>query len=143
MKILLTIAIAALVSGCANMAPPILTADFGPETLTLINSYRTSRGLPALTSQGTLRAMAKQHSQYQAARRSLGHSGFSQRSAQARAVVGGSRCVENVGYNYRDARQLFAGWRYSARHNKNMLQPYIRYAGVSVTGGYATFFACG
>ena len=40
MKILKTIAVAVLVSGCTGTTQPVVTTgDFGPQTLTLINSY--------------------------------------------------------------------------------------------------------
>ena len=87
MKILYTVAIALLVSGCVSTTRPVVTTgDFGPETLTLINSYREGRSLSPLASHGTLRALARQHSQYQAARNDISHDGFRQRSAQAKAA---------------------------------------------------------
>jgi uncharacterized protein YkwD len=144
MKKLKTIAVAVLVSGCAGSTQPIgTTGDFGAQVLTQINSYRVSRGLPPLASHGTLKALARQHSRYQAARRAIGHSGFRQRSAQAKAAGLSGICTENVGYNYRSAPHLLSGWTGSARHNTNLLRPNMRYAGVSVVGDYATFFACG
>lgn len=143
MKVLQTITIALLVSGCAASARPAPPkVDFGPETLSLINSYRASRGLPPLASQAALKALARQHSQYQAARRDLGHQGYDRRLAQAKAAGFSGICVENVGFDHQNAQQLFSGWRGSTRHNRNLLRPDMRYAGVSVIGGYATFFAC-
>ncbi|PWK66953.1 CAP domain-containing protein [Aminobacter sp. AP02] len=138
-----TVAIAILVSGCLGMTQAIATAaDFGPETLALINAYRGSRGLAPLTSNRTLQALARQHSRYQAARNRLGHDGFRQRSAQAKAAGLSVVCAENVGYNYQNAQQLFTGWKNSALHRTNLLRPNLRYAGVSVVGPYSTFFAC-
>ncbi|WP_315975205.1 CAP domain-containing protein [Phyllobacterium zundukense] len=144
MKILHAMAVAVLVSGCAGTAQPIaMTGDFGPPTLTLINSYRTSHGLSPLAANGTLKALARQHSREQAARGTIGHDGFRQRSAQAKAAGLSGVCTENVGVRYRSAQALFSGWRSSAGHNTNLLRPNMRYAGVSVVGGYSTFFACG
>lgn len=143
MKVVHTFAIALLVSGCVSSArPQPPTVDFGPETLSLINSYRASRGLPALASRASLKALARQHSQYQATRGTIGHDGYERRLAQAKAAGFSGICVENVGYDYQSAEQLFSGWRRSARHNRNLLRPDMRYAGVSVVGAYATFFAC-
>jgi uncharacterized protein YkwD len=118
------------------------TGNFGPETLTLINSYRVSRGLSPLAANGTLQALARQHSRYQAARNKLSHDGFRQRSARAKAAGLSVVCAENSGYNYKNAQQLFLGWRNSAAHRKNLLRPNLRYAGISVVGAYSTFFAC-
>ena len=144
MKILNTVAIALLVLGCASRVQPVATTgDFGPETLTLINTYRESSGVSPLASHGTLKALARQHSRYQAARNAISHGGFRQRSAQAKAAGLSGVCSENVGYNYQNAQQLISGWKNSAAHRTNLLRPNMRYAGVSVVGAYATFFACG
>jgi uncharacterized protein YkwD len=144
MKVLGTVvAIAVLASGCQSATQPAASGvDFGPQTLTLINSYRTSRGLTPLASDATLKSLARQHSQYQAARGSISHNGYRQRSAQAKAAGLSGICAENVGIKYRSAQQLFSGWRNSGAHNTNMLRPNLRYAGVSVVGDYSTFFAC-
>jgi uncharacterized protein YkwD len=143
MKVLKTIAMTVLLSGCAATGLPVAnTADFGPETLTLINSYRMSLGLSSLTPHSTLRTLARQHSQYLSARNTISHDGFRERSAEARAAGLSVVCAENVGYNYRNAQQLFSGWRNSTLHRTNLLRPNLRYAGVSVVGAYATFFAC-
>ncbi len=143
MKTLRTIAIAILSSACISAAqPPTTTGDFGSQTLALINSYRASRGLSPLAANGTLKALAQQHSRYQAARRSMSHDGFRQRSAQARAAGLSVVCSENVAMGYTTPQQLFAGWRRSWGHNTNLLRPNLRYAGVATVGGYSTFFAC-
>jgi uncharacterized protein YkwD len=128
--------------GCHGYTLVVAAGNFGPETLALINSYRVSRGLSPLAPHGALQALARQHSQYQAARNTLSHDGFRQRSARAKAAGLSVVCAENSGYNYKNAQQLFLGWRNSAAHRKNMLRPNLRYAGVSVVGAYATFFAC-
>ncbi|HEY5819320.1 MAG TPA: CAP domain-containing protein [Mesorhizobium sp.] len=138
-----TIAVALLVSGCGSTTQAgRATGNFGPETLTLINSYRVSRGLSPLATNGTLQALARQHSQYQSSRNTLSHNGFRERSARAKAAGLSVVCAENAGYNYKNAQQLFLGWRNSPGHRTNMLRPNLRYAGVSVVGDYATFFAC-
>lgn len=144
MKILQTIAIAVLVSGCTGTTRPVATTfNFGAQTLTLINSYRASRGISLLASHGTLKALARQHNRYQAARNAMSHDGFRQRSAQAKAAGLSGICTENVGTRYKNAQDLFSGWTNSAGHNTNLLRPNMRYAGVSVVGAYSTFFACG
>jgi uncharacterized protein YkwD len=138
-----TVAIALLISGCASATPSFVTkGDFGPETLALINSYRVSRGLSPLSPDARLKELARQHSQSQAARNRMSHSGFRERSAQARAAGLSGICAENVGHKYRNAQQLFTGWKNSGSHRTNMLRPNIRYAGVYVAGAFSTFFAC-
>jgi len=117
--------------------------DFGAQTLALINAYRARKGLSALAPHPTLQALARQHSRYQSSRRRMSHDGFRQRSAKAAAAGLTRRCAENAGRDYRDARQLFAGWRGSSGHHRILLLPHLRYAGVSVVGRFSTFFACG
>jgi len=102
-----TIAVALLVSGCGSTKQAgRATGNFGPETLTLINSYRVSRGLSPLATNGTLQALARQHSQYQSSRNTLSHNGFRERSARAKAAGLSVVCAENAGYNYKNAQQL-------------------------------------
>lgn len=127
---------------CIGYTLVAVSGNFGPQTLALINSYRTSRGLSPLTSNGTLVALARQHSQYQSARNRMSHDGFRQRSARAKAAGLSIVCAENVAYNYKSAQHLLSGWVRSAGHRKNLLRPGLRYAGVSIVGDYATFFAC-
>jgi uncharacterized protein YkwD len=148
MKFLAVTAAALVVSGCVSIFPIVdsrpesKTVDFGPDTLVLINSYRQSNGVSPLASNDTLVRLAREHSQRQASIRAMGHDGFHVRAAKARAAGIGAGCAENVGRDYRDAEHLFSGWRSSPSHRRNLLQPNMRYAGVSVVGGYATFFAC-
>jgi uncharacterized protein YkwD len=143
MKILQAMAFAVLLTGSLGAAqPPAGTIDFGPQTLVLINSYRASNGLRPLAANGTLKALARQHSRDQAARGAISHDGFRQRSAQARAAGMKGICAENVGVGYQNAQHLFSGWRNSSAHNTNMLRPNLRYAGVSIVGNFSTFFAC-
>jgi uncharacterized protein YkwD len=143
MRISKAVAVALLIAFSASTTPAVsASSNFGPETLALINSYRASRGLSPLTSNAALKALARQHSRYQASRNRLSHDGFRERSAKAKAAGLSVVCAENSGHNYKSPKQLFMGWRNSAAHRKNMLRPNLRYAGVSVVGAYATFFAC-
>ena len=87
MRIPKAIAVALLISGFASTTHAAgATGNFGPETLTMINSYRVSHGLSPLATHGTLQALARQHSRYQSARNTLSHDGFRQRSAKAKAA---------------------------------------------------------
>jgi uncharacterized protein YkwD len=132
-------------AGESNTASHVVlaaTGNFGSETLALINSYRARRGLSPLASNGTLQGLARQHSRYQAARNRISHDGFRQRSAAAKAAGLSIVCAENVGRGYRNAQRLFSGWTNSAAHRRNLLRPNLRFAGISVVGSYATFFAC-
>lgn len=142
MKVLLATALAVMISGYAETAQSAVSGDFGPETLTLINSYRTSRGLSRLAENRTVKALALQHSREQAAHGSMNHDGFRQRLAQAKAAGLTGVCSENVGFGHQSAQQLFSRWRISPGHNANMLQPNMRYGAVVVVGGYSTFFVC-
>jgi uncharacterized protein YkwD len=143
MKVPKTVVLAGMASGWIGIIQPGARADdFGSQTLTLINTYRESHGLSRLTPNSILKGLARDHSRYQASRRRISHDGYRGRSAEARAAGLSGICAENVGHNYANALQLFSGWRNSSDHNINLLRSNLRYAGVSVVGNYATFFAC-
>jgi uncharacterized protein YkwD len=111
---------------------------YSASLLQFINAYRSQHGLPPLESAQHLTALAREHSHYMAEQGDISHDRFDQRFARA-----GSRgCVENVGWNYPDARAQFQGWQQSPGHNAAMLDPGVRSGGIGVIGAYVTFFAC-
>lgn len=116
-------------------APPAL---YSASLLQFINAYRSQHGLRPLDPAAHLAALAREHSRYMAERGDINHDAFDERFARA----GSSNCVENVGWNYPDARAQFQGWQQSPGHNAAMLDPAVRKGGVAVVGGYVTFLAC-
>lgn len=118
-----------------------------------VNAYRADAGLPALVANRTLDGEAQSWSAHMAAERDFNHD--SSMSARLRAGVDGAQLSgvgENIAYAIRGdattgktpeqiADSLFAQWKDSPAHNRNMLGAYtVTGVGVSYEGGrvYAT-----
>ncbi len=91
----------------------------------LLSDYRRAKGLPALTPDDRLVALAAEQARRMAAVDKLMHDpggrGFIQRlkASNYDAV----RAVENIGAGYHTLAEAFSGWRDSPSHDKNMLLP--------------------
>lgn len=118
-----------------------------------VNAYRTDAGLPALVASRTLDGEAQSWSAHMAGARDFNHD--PSMSARLRAGVDGAQLSgvgENIAYAIRGdaatgktpeqiADSLFAQWKDSPAHNRNMLGAYtVTGVGVSYEGGrvYAT-----
>lgn len=119
-------------------AAPVSSAIFPQQELQYINAYRAQMGQAPLVLAARLNAAAQEHSQEMLSSNTMSHAGFNERFQQS----GFTHCVENVGWNYTTPGSLFSAWRASPHHNVNMLNPSIRYAGISIVGPFSTFFAC-
>ena len=123
---LLHIAIALLAMALAGCGSFSLTGT--PEIATSLNGFRASHGLSQLRTDGTLIALASEHSADMARRDSLDHDGFmtSRGPRGARA--------ENVAYGCKDPACVVQQWVNSSGHRKNMLIPGLtRYGLASAT----------
>jgi len=114
------------------------TSRFAEQMLSLINNYRHNNGLSHLSFDAKLTGLAKSHSAEMQHRGALSHDGFDERFHRS----GHKSCVENVGWNYATAKELFNAWRNSAGHDRNMRAEDIRRVGISRIGQYVTFFSC-
>lgn len=118
-----------------------------------VNAYRADAGLPALVASRTLDGEAQSWSAHMAGSRDFNHD--PSMSARLRAGVDGAQLSgvgENIAYAIRGdaatgktpeqiADSLFAQWKDSPAHNRNMLGAYtVTGVGVSYEGGrvYAT-----
>ena len=118
-----------------------------------VNAYRADAGLPALVANRTLDGEAQSWSAHMAGARDFNHD--PSMSARLRAGVDGAQLSgvgENIAYAIRGdaatgktpeqiADSLFAQWKDSPAHNRNMLGAYtVTGVGVSYEGGrvYAT-----
>jgi len=104
----------------------------------LINEYRSDRGLSPLQLASDLTALASEHALQMAEQRRLSHDGFRDRFDRTRARV----CVENVGVNFPHAEAQLDGWRASAGHHRNLLEPKVARMGIAISHSFVTFFAC-
>jgi len=123
---LLHISIALLAMALAGCGSLSLTGT--PEIATSLNGFRASHGLSQLRTDGTLIALASEHSADMARRDSLDHDGFmtSRGPRGARA--------ENVAYGCKDPACVVQQWVNSSGHRRNMLIPGLtRYGLASAT----------
>jgi uncharacterized protein YkwD len=114
------------------------TSQYIHQLITLINHYRESNHLKPLSLDGKLTILAQNHSADMQRRGALSHDRCEARFKHS----GHNSCVENVAWNYRSPRELFAAWQNSRGQDKNMLASDIKRAGISRVGTYVTFFAC-
>jgi len=97
-----------------------------------VNSYRQSKGKPALPRHAGLDRMAQQHSEFMRRNRgkfggasgSLTHYGFEERALNAQRTMSMSNVAENVatctGSYGSAANTLFGAWKGSSSHDKNI-----------------------
>lgn len=130
-----TLAAAPITSGALSDGG---AAPYARHLATLINEYRSYRGLPALELVGDLSALAYEHSSTMAASGRLSHDGFYDRFDRTKARI----CVENVGMNFPHAEAQLDGWRASPGHHRNLLEPKVQRMGIARTRSFVTFFAC-
>lgn len=104
----------------------------------LINDYRKQHGLGPLALVEDLSAIATEHTARMAEQRRLSHDGFRGRFESTRARI----CVENVGWNFPFPEAQLEGWRASAGHHRNLLEPKVGRMGVAASRSFVTFFAC-
>ncbi len=114
--------------------------EYESRLLKIINNYRISESLAPLKFDKSLCALALDHCRYMKKKSKLSHKHFKKRFKKS----GYNLCVENVGYfsNQTPFSQL-QGWKDSEGHNKNLLNPDIRFAGIGKSGGYACFIGGG
>jgi uncharacterized protein YkwD len=95
------------------------------------NQYRKSKGLPVLTMNTDLNAIAQQHSENMARGKvGFGHGGFAQRQKQAGKKISTLRSfAENVAYGANSGKEVVTMWKNSAGHRRNMLGKY-KYIGI-------------
>lgn len=91
----------------------------------MLSEYRRAKGLPALTIDEKLVALAADQARRMAAIDKLTHDpggrGFIQRLKASN--YGAVRAAENIGAGYHTLAEAFSGWRDSPSHDKNMLLP--------------------
>lgn len=88
-----------------------------------VNRHRAARGLPALSLDERVSAVARRHSQAMAGHRArFGHDGFDQRAARVSGLFEVRALAENVAYDGRPrtAARAVNGWISSAGHRANL-----------------------
>ncbi len=114
-------------------------AQFQQQLAQLINEYRASKALPALTLDARLADLAREHSAAMASSKRLSHDAFAARVNRS----GYGMCVENVGWNYGSPKGFFDAWRASPGHDHNLLDPRVDHVGIGASSDYVAMVACG
>jgi uncharacterized protein YkwD len=88
----------------------------------MISDYRTNKGLPSVTLDPALTAMAQAQAETMAKRDKLEHNVKKPFVARLKAAgYDAKRAAENIGAGYHTLAEAFSGWRDSKSHNDNML----------------------
>jgi uncharacterized protein YkwD len=116
----------------ASLAPAIASDYAG-----LISAYRRAHGLPAVTLDGKLNAVALQQAQAMAASGKVSHSvagEFPVRVARLRK----SKAAENIAAGFLTFPETLKQWEDSAGHRENLLMPGARRVGVAAVKNAAS-----
>jgi uncharacterized protein YkwD len=109
---------------------------FETELLRLVNDYRLSRGLSALTPSPRLGDAARAHARHMIQHRFISHfspEGLEPTDRLDQASIAWDIAAENVGSAYSTPQSMFEAWLRSPTHRANIDSDRFTYAGV----GYA------
>lgn len=141
-RTLSALTVAMLVAGLLALAAPAAPAGAGDPTVDAIvarvNAERAAAGLGPLTLCGRLVQSAQDHTQDQANRNVMTHTGWDGSNVGTRVSRTGyswSTVGENVAYGYPDATSVMNGWMGSPGHRANILYPHFTHIGVGVATG--------
>jgi uncharacterized protein YkwD len=121
----------AVLSGCAgqpeqpsfyrDLAVPGAQLD-AAAAASMISGYRANNGLPAVTLDPALTAMAQAQAEIMAERDKLEHNVKKPFVKRLKAAgYDAKSAAENIGAGYHTLAEAFSGWRDSKSHNANML----------------------
>ena len=105
------------------------------EALQLINGYRKSKGLGALSFNSLLTKTAKLHSRDLAKHDRISHYGSDGSNPWDRVERSGYKpqlAAENVGTGQLTIAEVMKGWKESPGHNKNLLLPDAKHVGIAL-----------
>lgn len=110
-------------------------ADIPVQYMELVNNHRISLGLKSLILESGLSDVARAHSVNMALGKiSFGHTGFSERCASARVIMGsGNLCGEIVANGQSTYQAAFNSWMNSSGHRSKIEEPRYTHTGF----GYA------
>lgn len=124
------------VSGGTTPGPaPPPAANWQTELLNLVNNARRSAGLRTLTLESRLNTAAQLHSEDQARRQQMTHTGSDGSSVSTRVSRAGYRwsaVAENVAAGYTSASSVHTGWMNSPGHRANIMNGRYVHMGVGL-----------
>jgi uncharacterized protein YkwD len=104
------------------------------EALRLVNEYRSSKGLPALSLESHATAAAAILAKDMARHDQMSHLGPNGADLQKRLTMSGYRfkvAAENVSVGQRSFAQIVEGWKQSPPHSRNMLLADAKHMGIA------------
>ena len=104
------------------------------EALRLVNEYRSSKGLPALSLESHATVAAEILARDMANHDQMSHVGPNGADLQRRLGMAGYRfkvAAENVGVGQRSFTQIVEGWKQSPPHSRNMLLADAKHMGIA------------
>lgn len=116
--------------------------NFTTQFMELVNNHRVDLGIMPLIHDESLGLIAQHHSEDMVSGIvPFGHTGFSERCAEARTILGGGNlCAENVAMGQNTPLAVFTAWMNSPGHRANIEQPRATHTGFgyqkSQTGSY-------
>ncbi|PKV52120.1 Cysteine-rich secretory protein family protein [Aquimarina sp. MAR_2010_214] len=90
------------------------------EILDLINNYRISKELNALTPLDVIKSQAYRHTDYMIKQNNISHDYFYERKSYLVTNAGASKVAENVGYGYSSAESIVNAWIKSDSHRSTI-----------------------
>ena len=142
-RALLPLAIVFTMMSCSSDSTDDVTADntvietynyneTETKLVTLINDYRTSKGLNTLQVVNHISFKSQEHNEYMISNNVVNHDYFEQRSNNIIKVLGAERVGENIAYNYTSAQSAMQAWLNSSGHKANIEGDYT-HIGISVS----------
>ena len=101
------------------------------DTMNLINDYRVSVGLKALSKINYVSLKSEEHDNEMIADNTVSHNGFVARSEDIMKVLGATTVSENVAYNYNTPQAAVEAWLNSPAHKVNIVGDYTNF-GISI-----------
>lgn len=150
------LAVALTLAGCSILpqtsdveAPVISDVAVDASAMTSqLNAYRAQHGLPAVQHDARLDAVSQEMARHIADRDSMDtwqHSAFGLSKRLDKAGYANFAGAENLGAGYANLGAAMEGWKGSADHNKNLLNPYVTRVGIGRTarsdGKWRNFWA--
>jgi uncharacterized protein YkwD len=128
------------ISGEETVGSVGVRSDAGPAVadpaaaVAMVSAYRRSHGLPAVTVNAKLSAIAASHARRMAETNRIDHVLPGEGSFMRRMTAGGYEpavAAENIGAGYRTLGDAMEGWKKSPSHNKNLLRPGVSEIGIA------------
>ena len=129
----------------ATFAVSVAPRAGGDDAVTLINQYRTSRGLAALRSDSHLVAAAEFHNRWMRDNNCFAHQCAGEPDPWQRIRASGysyTTASEVIGRGYPDAAAVVAGWQSSAPHNAILLSAYVDIGCAVLEGTGGPWWTC-